>query len=186
MKKQKKLIDEKNKQNASDTFSPEVEKAAELNENVQDQVNKDKEQEEINEIDKIKMEYEQQLMEWKDKYLRLSAEFDNYRKRTLKEKMELTKYAHEEVLKGILPIVDDFERGLKNLEQTNNIEAVKDGIILIYNKFKDFLNQNGVREIESQNNEFNVDFHEAVTKIPVEDKSLTGKIVDVIQKGYYL
>lgn len=138
------------------------------------------------ELDKLKQVYETELNEWKDKYIRLSAEFDNYRKRTLKERMELTKYASEDVLKNILPIVDDFERGIKNIEQASDIDALKEGIFLIYNKFRDFLSQNGIKEIEIKDNEFNTDYHEAITKIPVDDKNMSGKIVDVVQKGYLL
>ncbi|MGC8825117.1 MAG: nucleotide exchange factor GrpE [Bacteroidales bacterium] len=138
-------------------------------------------------LEDIKQKYEAEIMEWKDKYLRLSAEFDNYRKRTLKEKMELTRYASEEVLKNILPVVDDFEHGLKNLETANDIEAVKEGVFLIYNKFKDFLARHGVKEITLQDDkEFNTDYHEAITRIPVDDQSLSGKVVDVVQKGYLL
>ena len=124
--------------------------------------------------------------EWKDKYIRLSAEFDNYRKRTLKEKIDLTKYAGEDVLKSILPIVDDFERGMKHFDDAQDIAAVKEGVVLIYNKFTDFLKQKGLKEIDTTSGEFNTDFHEAITKIPVADKNQSGKIIDVIQKGYLL
>ena len=130
--------------------------------------------------------YEEKIKELTDKYLRLSAEFDNYRKRTLKEKIELTKTAGEELLKNILPVMDDFERGIQTINDANNITAIKEGIDLIYNKFKDFLNQNGVREIDAKEKEFNIDFHEAVTKIPAAKKDLKGKVVDVIEKGYTL
>ena len=124
--------------------------------------------------------------EWKDKYIRLSAEFDNYRKRTLKEKIDLTKYAGEDVLKSILPIVDDFERGMKHIDDAKDLAAVKEGVVLIYNKFTDFLKQKGLKEIDTTSGEFNTDFHEAITKIPVADKNQSGKIIDVIQKGYLL
>jgi molecular chaperone GrpE len=130
--------------------------------------------------------YEEKIKELADKYLRLSAEFDNYRKRTLKEKIELTKSAGEELLKNILPVMDDFERGIKTVNNAGDITAIKEGIDLIYNKFKDFLNQNGVREIDAKDKEFNIDFHEAVTKIPAAKKDLKGKVVDVIEKGYTL
>lgn len=130
--------------------------------------------------------YEEKIKELTDKYLRLSAEFDNYRKRTLKEKIELTKSAGEELLKNILPVMDDFERGMQTINDANDISAIKDGISLIYNKFKDFLNQYGVREINAKNKEFDIDFHEAVTKIPVAKKELKGKVVDVLEKGYTL
>jgi molecular chaperone GrpE len=127
---------------------------------------------------------EAMIFQWKDKYLRLSAEFDNYRKRTLKEKIELSRIGGEDVLKGLLPVVDDFERGLKNVEQAKDMEAVKEGMNLIYGKFKEFLNQKGLKEIEAVNVDFNTDFHEAITKIPVEDKAMSGKVIDVVQKGY--
>lgn len=127
-----------------------------------------------------------QIAEWKDKYLRLSAEFDNYRKRTLKEKADLIKFAGEDILKALLPVVDDFERARKNLDQVSDVEAIKEGVNLIYNKFKDFISQKGLKEIDTTNGEFNVDFHEAITRVPVEDKTKSGKIIDVIEKGYVL
>jgi len=130
--------------------------------------------------------FEAKLAEMQDRYLRLSAEFDNYRKRTLREKIELTKHAGEKLLVTLVPVMDDFERALKLMETTSDCVAMKDGIDLIYNKFKDFLKQNGIREIESLNKEFSVDLHEAVTKVAVEDESLKGKVVEVIEKGYYL
>jgi len=130
--------------------------------------------------------YEEKMNELTDKYLRLSAEFDNYRKRTLKEKIELTKTAGEELLKNILPVMDDFERGIQTINNGRDITAIKEGIDLIYNKFKDFLNQNGVREIDAKDKEFDIDFHEAVTKIPATKIELKGKVVDVLEKGYTL
>ncbi|MBN2347892.1 MAG: nucleotide exchange factor GrpE [Bacteroidales bacterium] len=131
-------------------------------------------------------ELEDTNKELHDKYLRLSAEFDNYRKRTLKEKADLTKYAGAEILKNILPVIDDFERGMKNIEQAGDIQAIKDGVIHIYNKFGEFLKQNGVKEIDALKKDFDYDFHEAITKIPAPEKNLKGKIVDVIEKGYLL
>lgn len=131
-------------------------------------------------------ELEQQLKEMQDKYLRLSAEFDNYRKRTLKEKMELTKSAGEDVLKDILPVMDNFERAQQSVQEAQDIDAVREGIDLIYNRFKEFLQQNGVKEIEAVNQPFDTDVHEAVTKIPAPEEDMKGKVVDVVQKGYYL
>jgi molecular chaperone GrpE len=121
-----------------------------------------------------------------DKYLRLSAEFDNYRKRTHREKTEMIKTASDDLLKKIIPVVDDFERGLAAVNNSVDLEAIKQGMNLIYGRFREFLQQQGIREIESINQDFNTDFHEAVTKIPVTDESLKGKVVDVIEKGYYL
>jgi molecular chaperone GrpE len=129
---------------------------------------------------------EEKLAEMHDKYLRLSAEFDNYRKRTLREKIELTKFAGENLLIKILPVMDDFERALSHMDITTDRDAMKSGIDLIYSKFADFLKQNGVREIESLNLAFNVDIHDAVAKVTVEEEDRKGKVVEVIQKGYYL
>lgn len=157
------------------------------NEKVQSpEVNEADAKESIVDIQKMKQEFEMQILELKDKYIRLSAEFDNYRKRTLKEKIELSKYAGEGLLKNLLPVIDDFERAIKNLEQSTDMESVKEGIFLIYNKFNNYIKQEGLKEIETLNIEFNTDFHEAITKIPVEDKSMSGKIVDVVQKGYLM
>ena len=128
----------------------------------------------------------EKLAEMQDKYLRLSAEFDNYRKRTLKEKIEMSKYAGEDLLKDILTFMDDFERALKHIEISENCTAIKEGIDLIYVKMSDFLKQHGVKEIESLNTNFDVDLHDAVAKIPVEEEDKKGKIVEVISKGYYL
>jgi molecular chaperone GrpE len=128
----------------------------------------------------------EKLAEMQDKYLRLSAEFDNYRKRTLKEKMDISKYAEEDILLGILPVIDDFERALKHIETSENCTGVKEGIDLIYAKLSDFLKQHGVNEIESLNSNFNADLHDAVAKIPVAEEDKKGKIVEVILKGYYI
>ncbi len=129
---------------------------------------------------------EVKLAEMQDKYLRLSAEFDNYRKRTLREKMEISKYAEEELLMKILPLMDDFERALKHIEGSRDCTGIKEGIDLIYLKLSDFLKQQGITEIDTLNNEFNVELHDAVAQVPVQEEGKKGKIVDVIMKGYYL
>ena len=131
-------------------------------------------------------EYLAQAKEFQDKYIRLMAEFDNYRKRSLKERTDLIKSAGEDILVSILPVMDDFERGLAAMESSQDVEAVKQGVLLIYTKFKDFLTQRGVKEIEAFKQDFNVDVHEALTKIPAPEEELKGKVVDVIQKGYSL
>lgn len=128
----------------------------------------------------------QKLTEMQDRYLRLSAEFDNYRKRTLREKIEMTKAAGESVLQSILPVIDDFDRAMVSINKTDNCTAVKEGISLIYSKLSDFLRQNGVKEMEVLNTAFDSDTHEAVTNVPVTDESMKGKVVDVIQKGYVM
>jgi molecular chaperone GrpE len=140
------------------------------------------------ETDKLvaeKRAIEEKLADMQDKYIRLSAEFDNYRKRTLREKMELSKYAGENLLLKFIPIMDDFERALKHMD-TEDSTAIKNGIDLIYIKLSEFLKQNGIKEIESLNSDFNVDIHEAVAKVPAADEGQKGKVVDVVLKGYYL
>lgn len=128
----------------------------------------------------------EKLAEISDKHLRLQAEFDNFRKRTMKEKADLIKSGGESVLINILPVVDDFERALASLKDLPDDDAGKIGTQLIYNKFSEFLKQNNVKEIEAINLDFNVDLHEAITKIPAPDETLKGKVVDVLQKGYLL
>ncbi|KAB2868028.1 MAG: nucleotide exchange factor GrpE [Bacteroidales bacterium] len=127
-----------------------------------------------------------QFEDMRDKYLRLSAEFDNYRKRTLREKSDILKYGSEEVLKDLLPVVDDLDRALKVIETATDINAVKDGLSLIVSKFNEFLKSKGVKEIDAVGKELNTDLHEAITKFPVQDEAQKGKIVDVVQKGYML
>jgi len=129
---------------------------------------------------------ELKLNESQDKYLRLSAEFDNYRKRTLKEKMDILKSGGEETILKVLPVLDDFERAITAMQTTTEIDAVKNGISLIYTKLKEILSQQGIKEIDSMNLDFNTDLHEAITKIPAPSEELKGKVVDVVQKGYYL
>ncbi len=135
--------------------------------------------------DELKV-FEEKTQELHDKYLRLSAEFDNYRKRTLKEKADLIKTASEDLMIKIIPFVDDVERGLNAMNVTHDFEAIKQGMELIYGRFKDFLQLNGVKEIEALDQEFNTDFHEAITKIPAPDENKKGKVLDVIEKGYML
>ena len=123
--------------------------------------------------------------ELNDKHLRLQAEFDNFRKRTAKEKLDLTATASENVIKDILPVLDDFERALQNMEKNGN-EADMQGVTLIYNKLKDTLKKKGLEEIEAMDAEFNTDEHEALTMIPAPEEDKKGKVLDVIQKGYKL
>ncbi len=131
-------------------------------------------------------ELEDTLAQKDDKILRLQAEFDNYRKRTLKEKMELVKTAGESILVNVLPVMDDFERAISLMNESSKNDAVIEGLQLIHKRFSDFMKQNGVSEIEAKDQEFDTDVHEAVTKIPAPTEDLKGKIVDVIQKGYML
>lgn len=136
--------------------------------------------------DELLEELNTKLTELTDKHLRLQAEFDNFRKRTIKEKADLIKSGGESVLVNILPVIDDFERALESMKNVSEEDIGKQGTLLIYNKFKEFLKQNNVKEVESLNQEFDVDLHEAITKIPAPNDGLKGKVVDVIQKGYQL
>ncbi|MBR8534834.1 nucleotide exchange factor GrpE [Carboxylicivirga sediminis] len=126
------------------------------------------------------------LSEVNDKYLRLSAEYDNYRRRTLKEKMELTKTAGESILLALLPVIDDFDRAMAHIDDAKDVESLKEGIKLIQTKFNDFLGQQGMKEIEAKDKAFDTDIHEAVTKIPAPSEEMKGKVIDCIEKGYTL
>lgn len=145
--------------------------------------------EELTEEEKLTKELEDAqsaIEEQKDKYLRLSAEFDNYRKRTLKEKAELIKNGAEKTLTAILPILDDFERALKNLEATEETKGMKEGVELIFTKFQKVLQQEGLQAIETEGKDFDVDFCEAIALVPAPSEDLKGKILDCVQTGYML
>ena len=138
------------------------------------------------ELEKELEKAQEALEEQKDKYLRLSAEFDNYRKRTLKEKAELILNGGEKSLGSILPVVDDFERAIKTMETATDVNAVKEGVELIYNKFMAVLAQNGVKVIETKDQPLDTDFHEAIAVIPAPSEAQKGKILDCVQTGYTL
>lgn len=130
---------------------------------------------------------EDQLAQQKDQYIRLYAEFENYKKRTLKEKTEFAQYANQNMMISMLAILDDFERALKELAKSTENEEQLKGVELIYNKFKNSLKEKGLQIIEVKaGDDFNVDFHEAITQIPAPSEDLKGKIVDVIETGYQL
>ena len=126
------------------------------------------------------------IEEQKDKYLRLSAEFDNYRKRTMKEKAELILNGGEKSISSILPVIDDFERAIKTMETAKDVKAVKEGVELIYNKFMATLAQNGVKVIETKDQPLDTDYHEAIAVIPAPSEEQKGKILDCVQRGYTL
>ena len=135
--------------------------------------------------DKALEEEKTKNAELQDKYIRLASEFDNYRKRTAKEKLEMSVTASENVIKDILPVFDDFERAIQNMEKNGN-EADMQGVTLIFNKLKDTLKKKGLEEINAQGADFSTDEHEALTQIPAPDENHKGKVLDVIQKGYKL
>ncbi len=171
-----------------------IKKSAEVNEktqqdteetvDTQEQTQEDN-AEEPTEEDKIK-QYEEQIAELKDKYLRQAAEFDNYRKRIIKEKSELILNGGENVINSLLPVIDDFERALANIEKSEDTETLKTGVELIYQKLLKALEANGLKAIETNNADFDTDFHEAVAMIPAPSDDFKGKVVDCVQKGYKL
>lgn len=129
---------------------------------------------------------EEELTKLKDTHLRLIAEYDNYRKRTLKEKSELIRNGGEKVLIDLLPIVDDLDIALQNIDKTDDLEAVKEGIRLIYSKFVDYLQRQGVKAIETNEAPFDEERHEAIAVIPAPAEELKGKVIDCVKKGYTL
>lgn len=137
------------------------------------------------ELEKLIEDGKAKFAELNDKYLRMFSEFDNYRKRTAKEKLDMAATASEGVIKDLLPVFDDFERALQNMEKNGN-EADLQGVTLIFNKLKNVLKAKGLEEIDAMNTEFNTDEHEALTLIPAPTEEQKGKVLDVIQKGYKL
>ncbi len=149
----------------------------------------DDEPDEVSELEALKNlldQKEQEVEKEKKEYLFLMAEFDNFRKRSLRERTELIKSAAEKALKGILPVVDDFERGLDAIKDTSDAEAVKEGMRLIYNKFVKYLADNGVKDMQSTGADFDPDMHEAVAMVPAENDAEKGKVKDTVLKGYML
>ncbi|TWW02221.1 nucleotide exchange factor GrpE [Chitinophaga pinensis] len=129
---------------------------------------------------------QQELNEMRDKYLRLVAEFDNFKKRTAKERIELMQTANKEVIISLLDVLDDSERATKQIESAADINAVKDGVALVFNKLKSTLQAKGLKPMDSLHTEFNPDLHDAITEIPAPSEDLKGKVIDDMQKGYYL
>lgn len=159
-------------------------------ENTDAEAAKEMAQEELDEVGKLRKELEEtkaQLEKEKKEYLFLMAEFDNFRKRTLKEKSELIKNGGESAMRGLLPVIDDFERSIQAINESSDASSIKEGVELIYNKFVKYLEQNGVTVVNSDKGaEFDTEIHEAVTTFPTDDESLKGKIIDTVQKGYKL
>ncbi len=143
---------------------------------------KSKLQEKEAEIEKLKAE----KAELNDRFLRLFSEFDNYKKRVSKEKLDLIATASEKVLVSLLPVIDDFERAIAANEKADNIDSIKEGFNLIYNKLLQMMKRFDVEEIQAKGEEFNTDFHEAVTHFPAQKEEDKGKVIDVTEKGYKL
>ncbi len=154
----------------------------------QDVTTNEEAQEEASESPELSAEEELQIKydELNDKYLRLYSDFENFRKRTIREKSQLISSANSDVLGDLLPILDDFERAIEHNVDVDDSDSIKEGFLLIYNKFKNILEAKGLTPMESKGDVFDIDHHEAITNIPVEDETQKGKVVDVIEKGYYL
>lgn len=142
------------------------------------QDNKEEKQEEVTP--------EMQVAEWKDKYLRLYSEFENFRRRTSKERLELLSTASGDVIKEILPVLDDLDRAEASNKDVEDVAIVKEGFDLVQNKIKKVLSNKGLKEMEAKGESFDAELHEAIAKIPAPEEGLKGKVVDVIEKGYYL
>jgi len=136
--------------------------------------------------EEVLTDWETKYNEINDKFLRLYSEFDNFRKRTTKERIELIKTASSETIAAMLPVIDDFERALKAMHDAGESDSIKEGIDLIYNKLKSILNSKGLVAMEAVGKEFDADLHEAITKIPAPDESMKGKVIDEVEKGYLL
>lgn len=161
------------------------------NEEATNEENNTTEQENIELTEEEKLQKElneanEKIATLEDKYLRQVAEFDNYRKRTIKEKAELIKNGGERAIESILPVLDDFERALANMAKDENAAEIMTGVELIYNKFTGILKQNGLQKIETEGADFNTDFHEAIAIIPAPNEALKGKVLDCVQAGYTL
>lgn len=167
---------ENNEADINDVDIDDVTPEADLTEESQEEeVLKDQLDKALKEVESMKKEY-----------MFLMAEFDNFKKRTLKEKSDLMKSAAESTLKSFLPIVDDFERGLEAIKDTSDVESVKQGMTLIYNKLVKVLNANGVKVIDSTGADFDADYHEAIAMVPAPDEEKKGKVIDTVEKGYKL
>jgi len=190
MSKKKKTNRNMNEENTTQEVKEEVDLGKEeaINSAIDTEDNAEQ-SEETDEKQTVLTEEEKLINEKKeleDKFLRLYSEFDNYKKRTTKERIDLFKTANQEVLSALLPVLDDLNRTVSSFENASDVDSMKEGIDLVYNKFMNLLEQQGLKEIEALGKEFNTDYHEAITKVPASNKKEKGKVVDVIEKGYFL
>lgn len=156
-------------------------------ENIEAQENANAANPENNENEESELEKAQKkIEELSDKYLRQIAEFDNYRKRVMKEKADMIKYSGEKVITTLLPILDDMERAIQNMEKTEDVASVKEGVQLIIDKFMKLLKQEGLSRIETEGKDFDTDFHEAIAMVPGQPEEMKGKIIDCVTPGYML
>lgn len=176
--------DKKQKEAESKQAAEQAAKAAESETTQQAEADGKKPKEETadEKVERLKKELEQA----KKEYLFLMAEFDNFRKRTLKEKQDLVKYGCQEAMRNLLPVVDDFERAIDSISKADDLDSAKEGINLIYNKFIKYLESNNVKAIDSTGKDFDTDYHEAITTFPASDEKMKGKVIDTTLKGYMI
>jgi molecular chaperone GrpE len=179
MLKKKKKTNMENSGKDEDNILDELQAVNEANQNQKDE---EIEALEVSDAEKLRAE----IADAKDKYVRLYAEFDNFKRRTSKERIDLLQSAGKDIIVEMLPILDDFERAAKAMESATEVAAVKEGVSLIYNKLKNTLQQKGLKEMQSTGTVFDPDVHEAITNIPAPSNELKGKVVDELEKGYYL
>jgi molecular chaperone GrpE len=176
-KEEQKVAEEQSQQQSDSAEATDAEAENETDEKAGDEAPKEDKDEKIKNL-------EESLEKEKKEYLFLMAEFDNFRKRTLKEKEQLLKNGAESAMLDLLPVVDDFERAMKAIEDGGDIASVKEGVDLIYSKFLKYLDKNNVKAIDSTGKDFDTEFHEAVTMFPAPDEKQKGKVIDTVLKGY--
>lgn len=182
-KKKTKMEENQNPENEAQNEMPELNETENMDDsNNELDLDESDAGNQVTDEDKLKAE----AAEWQNKYLRLYAEFDNFKRRTSKERLELMQIANKDVIVDLLPVLDDFERAQKSIDTSTDIVSVKEGVTLIQHKLRGILNQKGLKEMESVGREFDADIHEGITSIPAPSEKLKGKIVDEIEKGYFL
>lgn len=182
MQKEKDQVNDQVEEKEQNAAAVETEEKSETQEEAEMSVAEDNTDEEVSEVEKLQAD----VSEAKDKYLRLYSEFENFRRRTAKEKIDLIGSANKELVENLVPVLDDFERALKSMDENEEMKPAKEGTELIYNKFKKVLEAKGLKKMEiAKGDDFNDDYHEAITQIPAEEE-LAGKVVDVVENGYFL
>lgn len=185
-KKKTKMEENQNPENAAQNEVPEIDDTENINDSnselESDESSAESADVQVSAEDKLKAE----ATEWQNKYLRLYAEFDNFKRRTSKERLELMQIANKDVITDLLTVLDDFERAQKSIGTATDIVSVKEGVTLIQHKLKGILTQKGLKEMDAIGQEFNADIHEGITSIPAPSEKLKGKVVDELEKGYFL
>jgi molecular chaperone GrpE len=172
-------IDQNSEQEVQDSIDENANETAAENESVENEKESEVEKDPIAQLEEEKKELQ-------DKYIRLYSEFENFRRRTAKEKQELRLVASQDLIVDLLPVLDDFERGIDAISKAEDVKSASEGVALIFNKFKGILSKKGLKPIEAKEKDFDLDFHEALTKFPAPSLEMKGKVMDEIEKGYTL